>query len=83
MGKKIFSLTILWAMVILAYIIMAVSMPAITEITAMAAIEMEASANMSQLPGTLEATEAFPYYSWAIPGLVGIVVTVIMLKSGS
>lgn len=67
----------------MAYIVMAVSMPAINDLTATAATEMEASANMSRLPGTLEATESFPYWSWAIPGLVGIVVTVITLKKGS
>jgi hypothetical protein len=62
-----------------AYILMAFTMPAITAISSESAATINASANMSNFPGTIEMVNSAPVWLWFIPGLVGVVTTVIML----
>lgn len=80
MSHKLFLLGGMWILVVAAYIIMAVMMPAITEIVSTANTSLVASANMSDFPGTLEAVNSAPLWLWFIPGGVALVVSVIMLK---
>ena len=81
--KKIGILILMWASISLAYVIIAVSMPTVQSLTDNTATELQATSNMSDYPGTLEAVNSFPLFAWFIPGAVGIVVTVVMLKKDS
>ena len=78
MAKKFFMLGIVWGAVILAYIVMGVSMPALRDITATASTEIGDPAG---IVGIKDAVDSAPYWLWTIPGLVGLVVTVVMLKT--
>jgi len=80
MGSKIVQLGIIWLLTVFVYIILAVCMPAINELVGVSSAALDASANMTQFPGTKEGIETFPVYVFFIPGFVGIVTTVIMLK---
>ena len=81
MGKKIGYLIMTWVFVSLAYVILAVSMPALTELSDLAAVTMAASSNMTNYPGTIEAVQSFPLYVWFIPGGVGFIATVVFMKT--
>lgn len=79
MGKKLITILIIWGALTLVYIMLAMLMPVITTLTASANTSM-ASGNMTGIPGVAEATNAFPLYVWFIPGGVGIIGTIIVLK---
>lgn len=78
MGKKIIVLGIIWAAVILAYIIMAFSMSAMTEIIQDTSTALVPTENTT--PYVKDAVDAFPFYVWFIPGFVAIATTVVILK---
>ena len=80
MGNKIVAFGIIWILVIFAYIILAVTMPAINDLVGVSSAALDASANMTQFPGAKEGVETFPVYVWFLPGFAGIVTTVIVLK---
>lgn len=73
-------LAVIWIATTFMYIFLAVGMPVIVEITEVSTAEMHATACMTQFPGTVEAVESAPVWMWFIPGLVGIVATVILLR---
>lgn len=81
--NKIILIGAVWAIIIFAYIIMAVTMPAIGELSSLASTDIQASANTSQMPGIVGAVESAPVYLWFIPGGIGLIVTVVTLKRGS
>lgn len=83
MGSKIIYLAFIWCAIIVAYIFLAAVMPAMNEIISTANASLVASANMSNFPGTQEAVETAPVWLWAIPGIVGVVSTAILLKRKS
>ena len=80
MQNKFVGLGIMWVVVIFAYIIMAAIMPAFTDIVSTANTTIQASANMSNLPGTMGVVQTAPVWIWFIPGVVGLVSTVVMLR---
>lgn len=82
MFEKLKTLGIIWAMVVFAYILMAFLMPFYNQIFSDTATALESSANMSRMPGTLEAVESAPVWWWFIPAPVGIVASAIVLKRG-
>jgi hypothetical protein len=78
--NKILWIGITWLAVIVTYISFAVFMPAVNEISTQAAIELQATSNMSNYPGTLEVVESSGWWMWAIPGIFGIIATVLIVK---
>jgi len=80
--NKLFFLVGLWFFIGVAYLIMAVMMPATRELVSTAAAAIDASANMSLQPGTLGMVESSPVWFWVVPGFVGIVATVVTLRKG-
>ena len=80
--NKFFGIVIVVVIVIFVYLILAVTMPAINEISTAAAVSLNATSNMSNYPGTLEVVESSPWWMWALPGAVGMVVIIVMLKKG-
>jgi len=81
MAKKIGYMILMWFMISFVYVILAASMPALTQMSGEAATTMTATSNMTNYPGTMAAVQAFPVYVWFIPGGVGIIATAVFLKS--
>lgn len=79
MKKVLFELAGIWILVIIAIIFVAATSSATDDIADVAATAINASANMSQQLGTLEAVQSFSVWKWAIPPLVGFVVSGIVL----
>ena len=82
MQNKFIAIGVTWVIIIAVYIIIAFMMPAFNSIVSTAGSSLEASANMSNFPGTQETVASAPVWIWFIPGLVGIVYTVWKLKKG-
>ena len=83
LGNKFIFLFVMWLVIIGTYVVIGFFMPAINDITAVAQTELNASANMSHFPGVIEAVQMYPvFFVWFVPGLVGIILTVIELKRG-
>ena len=80
MTNKIFTLAIIWGAVIFAYLLLGFTMGMHNQIVSDTLTSFNASANMTLFPGTYEAVASAPVWLWFIPGPVGIVVTVIILK---
>lgn len=79
--KKIGILATIWILMSLTYIILAIIQPTIQELSDNTATELQATSNMSNYPGTLEAVNSFPLIAWFIPGVVGVAATVWILKT--
>lgn len=80
MSKKLFALAIIWAAGIFAYIMLGFLMPVWLTLSSNATAAMDATANMSNFPGTKEMVQSSPVWVWFIPGSVIVVATVVMLK---
>jgi len=78
--NKLIHLGIIFLAVVAGYIILAVIMPAINEVTAVAADSINASTNMSNFPGTLEVVQSSPWWLWSLPGIAGVIAAVVMLR---
>ena len=78
--NKIFQVIIVASMVIAVYLLMLVAMPIVVDMSLTANSTMNASVNMSQFPGTSEAVVASPWVLWFVPGVIGMIVVVIILK---
>jgi hypothetical protein len=78
--NKVFTLIIIWVSVIAVYVFIGFLMPFYQDISASTVIALNASANMTDYPGTLEAVESMPLWIWFIPGPVGLVATATTLK---
>lgn len=77
---KLGTLILIWVFVLVAYILLGTMMPAYSEITSDVSTSIQASCNTSEHPGIVGAVESFPVYVWIIPGIVGMVSTVYVLK---
>ena len=81
MGKMVLSIFITWVCVVGAYIILATLQPVIGGITGEASAMLTATSNMTNYPGAAEVVSGFPFYMWLIPGAVGVIATVVEIKS--
>lgn len=79
--KKVGWVVLLWAAIILTYVILTAAMPAINSLVQMANETMVATSNMSNYPGSQEAILTAPLWIYFIPGGIGLVGTVMILKS--
>lgn len=77
---KFGTLVIIWIFIVVAYILIGVTSPAISDISSEASTAMQASGNMTEQPGIQGAVESSPVWIWIIPGFIGIVSTVWILK---
>jgi len=79
MAKMIFSLVIIWGLVIVATIMIAATSAGVNQISQQAAVDIGASGNMSEIVGVQDAVESFTVWKWFIPPLVGLVATAVTL----
>lgn len=80
--NKFFAVGLTLLVVIFCYLGLLVLMPAVSDITSEAAIQMDASANMSNFPATKETTQSASYWLWAVPGVGGIISVAVILRKG-
>lgn len=80
LGQKVKVSAFLILGVVGAYLILAASMGAITNIVSSANASLHASANMTDFPGVAEAVNGFPWYVWFIPGVIGVAGEVWLLR---
>lgn len=78
--KKIGHVAIVIGIVFFVYLIMLVVMPVVVDMSLSANAAMSASSNMAAYPGGSEIVVAAPWILWFVPGGIGIIVIVIILK---
>jgi len=67
-------------MVFIAYLAMLIIMPFVSDMASTANVTMAASSNLTNYPGSAEAVLAAPWILWWVPGVIGMVLVVIVLK---
>ena len=77
---KIGSVVIVVVIVIAAYLLLLVTVPILTDSVSTANITMHATSNMTNYPGTAEAVLAAPWVLFFVPGVIGLIAVVIILK---
>ena len=80
--SKIGPVVVVIVLVAIAYILLLVVMPLVAEIASTANVTMAASSNMSNYPGTQDTMLSAPWALFFVPGVVGIIAIVIILKRG-
>lgn len=78
--NKLGTVTIIVGVVIIAYLFLLVVMPVMVDAVSTANTTMAATSNMSNYPGTQEATLATPWVLFFVPGVIGMIAIVITLK---
>jgi len=68
-------------MVTAAYIFLTLFMPTLVDIITTANTTMAASSNMSNYPGTAAVMVGAPLWLYFVPGAIGFVVVILILKS--
>lgn len=69
--------------VCVAYFLVIVAVPFLAETINSANTTMAASSNMSNYPGTSEFMLSVPWLMYFVPGVIGIIVIVLILKAGN
>lgn len=77
---KIGQVFIVMFVVGMAYLLLMVVRPVLTETASTANTTMHATSNMSLYPGTAETVIAMPWILWFVPAVIGIAVIVMILK---
>ena len=78
--SKIGHVMIVVGVVAVAYLLLLVVMPVLADFASTANTTMAASSNMSNYPGMQEATLSTPWIMFFVPGVIGMVVIVVILK---
>lgn len=68
-------LVITWFCVIVALILLAVTMPAVESLADSGYATASASANLTNMPGSAESFNLFPFLFWFVPPVLGIIIT--------
>ena len=78
---KVGGVIVVCAVVFIVYLIMLVTMPTIVEVTLIANSTINASGiNTTLQPGSTEILIAAPWILWFVPGVIGMIVVVLILK---
>lgn len=79
--KKVGGVIVVCAAVFAVYLIMLVVMPTVVDITLIANSTINASGiNTTLQPGSTEILIAAPWILWFVPGIIGMIVVVKILK---
>lgn len=76
--KKIMLIILIVVGVVITYLVMAAIQPAVNDIISTA----NASANWTGFESTQAAVNSYPIYCWFLPGIVGLVAIVVVVRSG-
>lgn len=77
---KISAVIVVVVMVIAVYLLMLVVMPVVVDMSLTANSTMNATSNMSLYPGTSGAMVSAPWVLWFVPGVIGMIAVVVILK---
>lgn len=78
--NKIGAIIITIGAVTMAYLILLVVMPFLTDVVATANATMNATSNMSLYPGTSAGIISVPWILFFVPGSIGMIVIVMILR---
>lgn len=78
--SKIGQVIIVTVAVFILYLIMLVVMPVLTDFASTANTTMAAGSNLTNYPGAAEGVLIAPYLLWWVPGVIGMVAVVFILK---
>jgi hypothetical protein len=78
--NKLGTVGIIVGFVIVAYLLLLVFMTVIVDSASSANATMAATSNMSNYPGTAEGIIAAPWILWFVPGVVGMIAIIVVLK---
>jgi len=78
---KLGGVVIIIGLVIVVYLLLLVVMPVMVDIIATSNATMTASSNLTNYPGATESMIATPWVLFFVPGVIGIIVIVIYLRS--
>lgn len=80
MGNAIKNLGIMWLCIIVVYIMLAFLYPVFTDMASAGVSGLEATSNMSNYPGAKEAVQTSPLWIWFVPGGIGFIATVVIIR---
>lgn len=78
--NKIGQVIIVIALVSACYLIILVTMGVVVGLAETANATMTASSNLTNYPGAAEAVLAAPWVLWFVPGVIGMVAIVVIMK---
>ena len=78
--NKIWGVVIVTSLVAVLYLILLVTMPILVDATITCNSTINASSNMSLYPGTSSMVIATPWILWWVPGVIGMIIVIIILK---
>lgn len=81
MGNKIKQVIFIIAGVVLVYVFLTIIIPILADFAGTANATITASSNFTDYPGTQAVLVGAPFWIYFIPGIVGIVAIVFVLKS--
>ncbi len=79
--NKIGAIAITIGVVIMAYLLILVVMPFLADAAASANVTMNATSNMSNYPGTSGFILAIPWILYYVPGVLGMILIVGILRT--
>ena len=78
--NKLGKIVVVTIAVFILYLLMLVVMPFFSDMASTANTTMAASSNLTNYPGGAEGVLAAPLILWFVPGAIGMVVVVIILR---
>ena len=77
---KIGAVIVVVVIMVVVYILMLVTMPVVVDIVAVANATATAEHDMTNYPGSSEFLVSTPWILWFVPGTIGMIAIVIILK---
>lgn len=78
---KILAIAIVCGGVIIVHLLLLVVMPILADFASTANLTMTASSDLTKYPGSAEGVLVAPWVLWFVPGALGIVIIVGILRS--
>ena len=83
MGKALKTVAIMWGVILVVYLLLAFLYPVITGLADEGAAELQATSNMSNYPGTVAVIQAIGLWIWFVPGGLGFIASVVIIRTGT
>jgi len=78
--NKVRAIVITIVIVIIVYLLLLVTMPVVSDLASTSNTTMAATSNLTNYPGAAEGVLAAPWVLYFVPGAIGLVVIVFILK---
>lgn len=80
MGNALKNLGIMWLLIIVVYIMLAFLYPVFTTMASTGDALLVATSNMSNYPGSREVVQTSALWIWFVPGGIGFIATVVVIR---